>query len=152
MSHSYMTLLSFWCLIHRMSSVVSTVCTVEAIGRDQYNMYMLNTWSNQEDLLRSPTPKTKSKLAGCLYDEGWCTDCHAHMQRGRDEYFLQAQKSAIIISSFSIWHGEITTGKEVWFAEYSGPEDTNRSSCFSWCQNTWWCLCGAFPVNNWHHG
>ncbi len=57
-------------------SVVSTVRTVEAIGRDQYNMYhksviVERTHSihdpikkNSFPLFRSPTPKTKSKQAG----------------------------------------------------------------------------------------
>ena len=57
-------------------SVVSTVCTVEAIGRDQYNMYHKSVIvertrsihdpikKNSLPLFRSPTPKTKSKQAG----------------------------------------------------------------------------------------
>ncbi len=57
-------------------SVVSTVRTVEAIGRDQYNMYHKSVIvertrsihdsikKNSLPLFRSPTPKTKSKQAG----------------------------------------------------------------------------------------
>ena len=57
-------------------SVVSTVRTVEAIGRDQYNMYHKSVIvertrsihdpikKNSLPLFRSPTPKTKIKQAG----------------------------------------------------------------------------------------
>ena len=78
--HSYMILLNFWCWTQNVinESVVCTVYTVEAIGRDQYNDYhksvnmiVERTHSmhdpikkNSLPLFRNPTHKNKSKQAG----------------------------------------------------------------------------------------